>query len=171
MEMPMNTRAVWALAGCLLALGCSESPPTGTLAIRNDGSQQRLEMRAILPGPVHHSGLGEASRKVVRTESQWQALWPQIVRSQPTPPAPAVDFAQEMVVVAAMGGRATGGYVITVDSATAASDAIHVYVTERSPGLGCLTTQAFTAPLDAVALPDDGRAVRFHETTTVRGCG
>jgi hypothetical protein len=171
MEMPMNKPAVWMLSGLLLA-GCGESGPTGTLEARNDGSQLRLEMRAAFPGPVYSSGMDASSRRVVRTEAQWQALWTLVVRGhQPVPAVPAVDFSREMVVVAAMGSRPTGGYSITVDSVTAGADAIHAYVTERSPGRGCLTTQAFTAPVDAVAIPADGRAVRFHQTTIVHGCG
>lgn len=166
----MNTRAVWILSGFLLA-GCGEGGPTDTQPVRNEVGGQRLEVRAAFPQPVYYSGVDRASRGVVRSQGEWQALWAQVVRGrQPTPATPAVDFEREMVIVAAMGTRATGGYAITVDSVTATPGALHVFVTERSPGRGCITTQAFTAPVDAVALPVDGRGVQFHETTVDRGC-
>jgi hypothetical protein len=168
MEMPMNARAVCILAGFLLA-ACGEGAPTDTLPVRNEVGGQRVEVRAAFPQPVYYSGVDQASRRVIHTEAQWQALWAQVVRGrQPTPPTPEVDFGEEMVIVAAMGARATGGYAITVDSVTATPGALHVFVTERSPGSGCLTTQAFTAPVDAVALPADVRGVQFHESAIVR---
>jgi hypothetical protein len=171
MEMPMNTRAVWILSGFLLA-GCGEGAPTGTLPVRNEVGGERLQTRAVFPQTVYYSGIGQASRGVVRSEGEWQALWAQVVRGrQPTPATPAVDFSREMVIVAAMGTRNTGGYAITVDSVTATPGALHVFVTERSPGGSCGTTQALTAPVDAVALSSDVRAVQFHESTVAHNCG
>src|SRR5690349_20753437 len=101
--MPMNTRAVWIISGFLLA-GCGEGAPTDTLPVRNEVGGQRLEVRAVFPQPVYHSGVGDSSRQVIRTEAQWQAFWEQVHRNrQPVPAAPAIDFSQEMVVTAAIG--------------------------------------------------------------------
>ena len=167
----MSGRVSWVALGCLLTAGCAEPGPTGTLQARNDGSEARVEARAVFPNRVFYSGVGQASRQVVRTEARWQALWAEVFSPyQPQPPAAAVDFGREIVVFAAMGGRATGGYGITVDSVTASTGTLDVYVTERSPGGSCATTQALTAPVDAVALPSEGRAVRFHDTQVVHNC-
>jgi hypothetical protein len=168
----MKMRSFWMMAGCLLAAGCGGGGPTETADIRNEAAGgQRVQLRTVLPHPVYYSGLGERTREVVRTDAGWQALWTRIYRQQqPVPPVPAVDFGREAVVVAGMGTRNTGGYTITVDSATATADAIHVFVTERSPGGTCFTTQALTAPVHAVAIPADGRAVQFHENAVVYAC-
>lgn len=168
----MNLRAFWMMAGCLLAAGCADGGPTDTVESRSGAAAgARVELRALFPQPLHYSGMDAPAREVVRSDASWQTLWTRIHRHlQPAPRVAAVDFGREAVVVAAMGSRATGGYVITVDSATAAPDTLHVFVTERSPGRTCVTTQAFTAPVHAVAIPADGRAVRFHENAVVDPC-
>lgn len=168
----MMTRTYWLMAGCLLAAGCGGGGPTDTVENRSEAAgSQRIELRALFPRPMHYSGMDAPAREVLRTDTAWQAAWARIHRhQQPAPGAPAVDFAREAVALAAMGTRSTGGYVVTVDSATATTDAIHVFVTERSPGSRCVTTQALTAPVHAVAIPADGRAVRFHENTVVHPC-
>ncbi|HST57555.1 MAG TPA: protease complex subunit PrcB family protein [Longimicrobium sp.] len=168
----MKIRAFWLMAGCLLAAGCGGGGPTDTVETRSEAAGgQRIEPRAVFPRPVYYSGMDVPAREVLRTDAQWQAAWTQVHRhQQPAPAVPAVDFGRESVVLAAMGGRNTGGYVITIDSVTATTDAVHVFVTERSPGSRCFTTQALTAPVDAVAIPADGRAVRFHENAVVHAC-
>jgi hypothetical protein len=168
----MTIRALCLVAGCLLAGGCGGGGPTETPESRSEvPGGQRIELRAVTPQPMYYSGLDAPAREVVRTAAQWQTLWQRIFRlQQPQPGAPAVDFGRETVVVAAMGVRNTGGYVITVDSVTATADAVHVHVTESSPGSRCFTTQALTAPVHAVAIPADGRAVRFHENAVVHAC-
>lgn len=168
----MKTGAFWVMAGCLLAAACGGGGPTGAVEIRSETvGGQRIELRALFPQPVYYSGVDAPAREVLRSEAQWQAAVSRIFRlQQPQPVAPAVDFGREAVVLAAMGTRNTGGYTITVDSATATAEAIHVFVTERSPGRACVTTQALTAPVHAVAIPADGRAVQFHETVVVRAC-
>jgi hypothetical protein len=168
----MNGRALWMVPACLLAAACGGGGPTDAGEGRLDvAGGQRIEVRAVTAGPIQYSGMEERARTVVRTQAQWQAAWAGIWRNHtPEPSLPAVDFAREAVVVAAMGLRSTGGYGVTVDSATATAAEVHVYVTERSPGRSCVTTQALTAPVHVVAIPADGRAVRFHESAVVREC-
>ncbi len=160
------------MAGCLLAAGCGGGGPTDTVVTRSEAvGGQRVAVRALFPRPVHYSGMDAPAREVLRTSAQWQAAWAQVHRhQQPAPAVPVVDFGRESVVLAAMGVRNTGGYVLTIDSVSATTDAIHVFVTERSPGSRCFTTQALTAPVDAVAIPADGRSVRFHENAVVDPC-
>ena len=168
----MKTRTLTLMGGCLLAAACGAGGPTDTAEIRSEApGGERIELRALWPQPIHYSGVEAPAREVVRTDAQWRAAWAQIHRhQQPAPAVPPVDFGREVVIVAAMGSRNTGGYTIGVDSAAATAEAIHVFVTERSPGRTCVTTQALTAPLHAVAIPADGRAVRFHENAVVREC-
>ena len=46
----------------------------------------------------------DAAQQVVRDPAAWQALWARLhVNASPTPALPAVDFAKDMLVVAAMG--------------------------------------------------------------------
>lgn len=160
----MNGRALWMLTACLLAAACGSGGPTyageGRLDVRG---AQRIEVRAVT-APIYYSGIAARGRDVVRTQARWQAVWAQMWRnSRPQPDLPAVDFDHEAVVVAAMGSRSSGGYAITVDSATATASDVFVFVTERSPGPGFVAA-VITAPVHVVAIPADGRAVRFHES-------
>jgi hypothetical protein len=168
----MNGRALWMVPACLLAAACGGGGPTAAGQGRLDlAGGQRIELRAVTARPIYHSGMESRARDVVRTQARWQAVWAEIWRNDtPQPALPAVDFAREAVVVAAMGLRSTGGYGVTVDSATATAAEVHVFVTERSPGQSCATTQALTAPVHLVAIPADGRTVRFHESAVVREC-
>lgn len=168
----MKRRAFLMVPGALFALGCGDGGPISPVEGRLDlDGGQRVEVRALHAQPVHNSGIGEPTREVVRTEAEWRAAWLRIWSNHfPQPSVPAVNFSSEAVVVAAMGTRNTGGYTITVDSAVATPGALHVFVTERSP-VRCVTTQALTAPVHAVAVAADGRPVQFHETKAEHDCG
>ena len=123
-----------------------------------------------------YSAIDTAARVVVRDAARWQAQWNTIWgRTTPVPALPAVDFTREMVVVAAMGGRSNGGYTIRIDSVTASAGLTPgggalVWVSSTSPGPRCVTTQALTAPVDAVRMPLVGGPINFHERALVTNC-
>jgi len=109
---------------------------------------------------------------VVRDSQAWSALWAQIVANHsPTPPVPSIDFSREMLIVAAMGTRNTGGYSIKVESVSGSSTELVATVTATSPGRSCMTTQALTAPVDIVRVPRSELPVRFVEQRSVNECG
>ena len=61
-----------------------------------------------------------AAQQVVRDPAAWQALWTRLhANASAAPVLPPVDFAKDMVVVAAMGMKGHGGYKIAI---TAAAD-------------------------------------------------
>lgn len=121
--------------------------------------------------PLHYSGFATRERIVVESQAEWEIVWRRLMGSRSSPPAaPAVDFDKEVVIVAAMGGRPTGGYSIRVDDAEARSDHVSVRVVESSPGRRCVVTMAATAPVDVVKLTSTGRPVRFRDVESVRDC-
>jgi hypothetical protein len=125
---------------------------------------------ALLPYR-HTSGLTERERIVVRDASTWAALWPRILGShRPMPPVPSVDFAREMVVVASMGTRSSGGYTIAIDSVFVARDTLRVVVREQSPGPRCGTTAALTMPVALARLERSELPVSFISRAAVRDC-
>jgi len=80
-------------------------------------------------------------------------LWARLATDRiPRPTAPAIDFSARVVVVAAMGTRPTGGHAIRIDRVSYAGDTLWVEVTSVTPGPGCATTQALTAPVAAVSV-------------------
>jgi hypothetical protein len=118
------------------------------------------------------SGLRDSARLVVRDSAAWRALWGRLHASRGGIPAlPPVDFAREMLVVAALGARGTGGYTILVDSAFAAADGGAVIaVRTLSPGPRCGVTGAVTHPVDIARLARRDGPVAFRERALVVDC-
>ena len=96
---------------------------------------------------------------------QWRAFIREASTVDGTNPAvPAeVDFTREMVIVAAMGMRRSGGYSIAIENIFSAAGKLLVVVREVSPKTASMTTQALTAPLMAVRVARSNDPVSFVE--------
>ena len=117
------------------------------------------------------SGLRERERIVVRDSASWLALWPRIVGShRPVSAVPAVNFANEMLIVVSMGTRSSGGYVIAIDSVAVAGDSLRVVVREQSPGPRCGTTAALSSPAALARVDRSELPVSFVTREVVRDC-
>ena len=118
-----------------------------------------------------NSGIDDRQRLVIRDQEAWRDVWKRIYSlTAPTPPLPEIDFARELVVVAALGERSSGGHGIIIAGAYDKDDRIEVQVRSVSPGKNCFTTQALIAPVDIVRLPKTDHCVVFHETEVVHEC-
>ena len=132
----------WA-AACTAQAPPSGEPPAGSVEV------------AVEPIPIDasYTGIAEPLRALVRTEGEWRDLWARLaVNRIPRPEPPPIDFSERVVVVAAMGTRPTGGHAIRIDRVSYAGDTLWVEITSSAPGAGCMTTQALTAPVAAVAV-------------------
>jgi hypothetical protein len=122
-------------------------------------------------GFASYSGIDESLRVVIRADVEWRRYWQRLhARMTPAPPLPAVDFRRQMVVLAALGERRSGGYVIRIDSAYDASRWIEVVVQRTAPGERCFVTAALTQPVDVVSIPKRSGPVRFREREGVESC-
>ncbi len=167
----------WLAAVLVLAAGCTiprEAPVTDPTRTTGSGAGadsvplRRLDEAAAFR---YNAGLDQPAREVVRDAAAWSALWPRIAGpAGPPHAAPAVDFGREMVLVAAMGQRPTGGYSIEIASVTAAGGELVANVVEQRPGPRCGTTQALTAPVDVVAIPRSTRSVRWEVRQVASDC-
>jgi hypothetical protein len=144
------------------------------------GGQEVLSGDAVALAPMpenvrevydSNSGYEEPTRLVVRSQEEWTRVWATLVaRQSPTPPLPEVDFGTEMLLVAAMGTRNTGGYTIDIPTAVTRDGTLTAKVREESPGPNCILTQAVTTPAVVVrALRHDG-SVEFVEEDGVHTC-
>ena len=169
--MPLPRPAPFLL---LAALACATDGPTTSNLALDDGTGERVPIARFRAAPhplAFSSGVGEPARLVIRDEPLWRATWAAIWSPvEPQPAVPAVDFAREMVVVAARGGRPSGGYGIVVDSATLHGATLVVHVRATSPGPRCSVTGALTAPVDAARLPRHDGPVEFRERAEVTRC-
>jgi hypothetical protein len=123
---------------------------------------------------VHYrfnSGLEKRVQAVVRDSTNWEKMWKDIIRTHSPPaPVPRVNFARQMIVVATMGTKATGGYAIWIDSVHVAGDTLRVAVVERSPGPRCGTTAALTAPVALVRMERSELPAVFTTRSVVSDC-
>jgi len=142
----------------------SSPAPSGPITPRRFDEQTSAHFR-------YNSGLAEPGRQVVRDAAAWSALWARITAPHgPPPPLPAVDFAREMVLVAAMGSRSTGGYSVRVEGVDGGEREWVATVAEQRPGPRCGTIQAVTAPVDIVVVPRSDRPVRWAVREVVNDC-
>ena len=148
----------------IAATGSVSDPPTGT----------RIPLARLSSTPLSlsfYSGIRQPERLVVRDSATWHAVWASIWSgTTPMPATPNVDFTKEMVIVAALGSRSTGGYSIVVDSAMANSAGLIVWIGSSSPGAQCVTTQAFTAPVDVARIQRIDEPVGFVDVPKVVQC-
>lgn len=101
----------------------------------------------------------DARREVVRDPDTWQRLWSEVQRTRMI--APPVDFEKQMVLLATLGERRTGGYAIEIVRAEIVEGTLIVHVKETAPTPGALATMALTAPMHAVAVPRSDLPVRW----------
>jgi PrcB C-terminal len=156
------------LAGSLLA-GCSMDT---TIEPRNYETRD-ISIVATLEAarPMRYSsGMVERERLVLRDEEAWAATWQKLAARYPSSQVPVIDFAEHAVVVVSMGRRSSGGYQIVIDDAEVTASRVTIFVTERSPGAGCITTQAITEPTFVALLPRFEVEATFVEKTVVHNC-
>ncbi len=117
-----------------------------------------------------NGGLAERGEQVVRDPAAWSALWRRMTAGQSPSSIPTVDFGGEMVLVAAMGLRSSGGYAVTIDRVESTAAGLTAYVTHQSPGPRCGAITAVTQPVDVARIPRSDRPVRWNVREVVRDC-
>lgn len=101
-----------------------------------------------------YSGVSERMAVVLTDEQAWRNHWQQhAARVVPVPPAPAIDFSKESVLVVYMGEKTSGGYSIEVTGVQKENGRLAVSVRQTSPGPGTMTTMALTQPFHMVRIP------------------
>lgn len=116
------------------------------------------------------TGIEQSRRLVLRNEADWVEVWELWNRTvEPKPELPAVDFATEMVVVAAMGSRPSSGFAIGVDTVAEEPARVLISTFTVRPG-DCGVLAVITAPAVAVAIPTTQKPVSFTNTAYVHDC-
>jgi hypothetical protein len=157
--------------GFVLLCGCRSGFAAGQ-PVADRVPMPIVRMRAGPEAFSTYTGVGDSLRTVVRDSVIWRQLWQQINRPFfPQPALPVVDFGREMIVVAGLGARPSGGYDVIIESAARDSAGIEVALRRAMPGPGCPVPAVMTQPLDLVRIPASGEPVRFREHTVVVPCG
>jgi PrcB C-terminal len=108
----------------------------------------------------HHSGIEERREAVVRTESEWKALWKAHAAEQP---APAVDLAKSIVAGVFLGTRSTGGYAVEVTAVERQGADVIVRYRETKPDPNMMVTQVLTSPFHIVSFEKTTGEVKFQK--------
>lgn len=130
---------------CVALAACAVPPPV------------QWPLTEIARSPL--GGVTTSGREVVRDAATWARRWNTLQPTGMSPPA--VDFSAEMVLVAVMGGRRTGGYSIEISAVAIVDDQLMVTVRETAPPPGAITTQMLTAPFHAVRIARSDLPVRW----------
>jgi hypothetical protein len=107
----------------------------------------------------HHSGIEEPREAVVRTESEWKALW----KTHAAEPAPAVDLAKSIVAGVFLGTRSTGGYAVEITAVERQGADVIVRYRETRPDPNMMVTQVLTAPFHIVSFEKTTGEVKFQK--------
>ena len=107
----------------------------------------------------------ERSNNVVKTQSDLQRI------SQTSPESfKNIDLANNMVIVASMGEKSSGGYSIEITNIAENESGIRVEIIETSPGSSCMTTMALTSPAHIVEYKKSEKPVTFITKKVVNDC-
>jgi hypothetical protein len=106
------------------------------------------------------SGIDEARQVIVRSASEWTALWR--VHS-PDRARPDVDFSREMIVGVFMGSRPTAGFAIEIRGTRESGGVLIVQYRETLPPARAMTAQILTMPYHLVAIPTRPGEVKFEK--------
>jgi protease stability complex PrcB-like protein len=119
---------------------------------------------------LHHSqwsGMDSGARLVLKDSVSWSKVWASLqVNTIP----PEIDFSHQMVILAALGSRTSGGYEITIDSVRPRRSEFLIFVRTTEPGEECGAPATMTQPVDVVAVPWQALPTRFIEFTEVHRC-
>jgi len=133
-----------------------------------------LSLTRFRPEPtsfIANSGYDQPLTLAIHDRVTWERTWNDINRRiNPVPLLPEVDFAKEMVLVAAIGSRPSSGFEVVFTGATEAGDVVTVDVESRSPGPTCVTLTVVTAPVDLARITRRNGAIVFRTTQKVVNC-
>jgi hypothetical protein len=151
------------LLGLLWLTGCSEGPAG-------------LPALSLGPGltevfATSYSAIRSSQRLVITDDGQWERFWADAHATvSPIPARPDVDLRQQVLIAVALGERPSGGFVIHIDSARAATDGREVFLTKYRPGSRCGTTGALTQPIHVVSVAAVAGSTRYIESEQEYNC-
>lgn len=164
---------IWLVA-VLLITSCAVVTPQPMTPEGQPPEKATAEVGANVPQPAEQTvptvpqGGMHVKPKTLQQGDQWPTRgpegfylitgpksWVDFLTNQHSDPErwPEVDWEHEVVFVALMGGKRTGGYRITVKEVIVQEDLVFVRVQEESPGRGEMVIQVLTSPYHVVTIP------------------
>ncbi len=97
----------------------------------------------------------------VYTEEEFAKIWKMTGSKEEMP---VIDFTKAYVIAVFAGTKPTGGHAISVEGVSDTGDMRTVSVLIEKPGVGCITTQAFTSPYQIIRVPFSGASLSRVDT-------
>ena len=167
--LAVSALVVQSTSGCAqqrATVALPGSAPTGSTEIPVQRFREPTDA-----GFAQFSGFGSPTRLIIRDAETWKAHWATIHRPiVPSPPVPEIDFAREMVILAAAGTKPNEGHVIRITDATANASRLLVTVRHSATGDGCVVSAVISQPVDIVRIPATSLPVEFADVTTRVDC-
>ncbi len=108
-------------------------------------ASENFEIEFEVIGIGDMSGYCEEAYLVVRTETEWEAIWEKHTLSElSATPHPRIDFTGSIVVCAFMGRRPTAGYSISIQRIWTDGKQVHVEIAKSSPPEDFAVAQVIT---------------------------
>jgi hypothetical protein len=165
MKIPPSSRLQSALVALLLVLcvaACTSDPPTAPTLTEGEIMPEELYSSS-------NSGITESTRRVVRQQTAFEALWDDVFSDGSTPPdQPVVDFNRDMVIAVAAGEQMESCHAIEITRATSDGTDLSVTVTETGPPAGCDCDPTMVQPVLIVSTPRADQV--FFREATVTAC-
>ena len=159
-RLPLSLLAALLLAACNHAPAPANAPPEDAAA----GLPFETLVQRSIPGQS-----GPARREVVRDQAAWQAAWTALREGSDLPAEPpAVDFARQMVILAAMEMQSCVSRV-TIQSVTRTAGALVVDVLEAPPAPTCVCITS-ERPIHIIRLERVDLPERFEVEQGVTSC-
>ncbi len=93
----------------------------------------------------------------IETQAEWDDFWSRHQGNViPPPPAPSVDFSQEMVIAAVDKTEPSGGYRFEITGIEEIEGRLVVRVSKTIPGPDCIVTAVITQPFHLVRVAKSG---------------
>jgi hypothetical protein len=124
------------------------------------GQKTDVKFETVVKGT--NSGIRRAETKVVTSDKEWEQFWKQHSSiTSPSPAAPKVDFAKQVVVVVMTGEKMTGGYTVEVTRIELKKETATVHYKETKPKETNFTIQVLTQPFHFVRMDRPKGQVKF----------
>jgi hypothetical protein len=157
----MFIRHLTLLAGLL---GAAASPAIAQPAVGFQPFDERIQSQFRF-----NSNIVEPRYEAIRTERAWREIWDRATTGS-APPRPQIDFEREMLLLAAMGSRSSGGYTIRIVSVRETRHALVVSVVRNLLGPRCGAIAAVTEPADIVRVRATAKRLRWVFRDVRRPC-
>ena len=140
------------------------------VACSNLGSDEtKLPMEIVMDGTF--SAIDDKREVLINNNEQFQSLMNEIYKNlDQIPRTPVVDFTKNSVIAVFIGTRSNGGFMVAIDSITEGSNSISVNITENTPGINCVVTEAITKPFSIVKIPKTDKKPVFKTKQIVKDC-